>query len=95
MEVGPDVDLIWQEENVSMVGCLALCAMTCRLGDPAEMTWGFCCFWTSAVCPALRVLTPPEPAPVHAGRAEGSAAKVCTPSHGKAWRIGRSWPFLC
>ena len=41
MEVGPDVDLIWREENVSMVGYLALCAMTCRLGDPAEMTWGF------------------------------------------------------
>ena len=48
MDVGPDVDLIWREENVSMVGPLALHAMTCRLGDPA---WSF--LWVScllAIC---------------------------------------------
>ena len=38
MDMGADVDLIWREENVSMVGCLARHAEMCRLGDPAKMT---------------------------------------------------------
>ena len=44
MDVGPDVDLIWREENVSMVGSLSPHAITCRRGS---LCWHY--LWVSSV----------------------------------------------